>query len=108
MSSIDVAAVCERHRLLFGQSTDGMWWCETADQNPGVAGYETLQSALCALLKARHSVVTWEGIHPFRTGATWWAKADSDRHPLGFEIECAGTELAAVVALADRMPAVCS
>jgi hypothetical protein len=107
MSSIDLAAVCARHGIRVAKNEYGRWigwgWGLSC-----LYDYATEADAICALLKARHGVVTWEGIHPFRTGPTWWAKSDSERHPLGFEIEWAGTELAAVVALADRMPAVCS
>ena len=58
MTAIDLAAVCARHGLLFGQSADGLWWCETPDQNPGAAGYSSPEDAVCTILKSVYRIST--------------------------------------------------
>jgi hypothetical protein len=108
--TVDAAEVCTRHGLLFGQSTDGMWWCETPDQNPGVAGYPTAQTALCALLKALYRIEA----KPlgFRWRTWWFCRLPTDARssmalrrtgvgptPFGSELEC-------IVAQADAIAGV--
>lgn len=100
MSTVDVAEVCTRHGLLFGQSTDGMWWCETPDQNPGVAGYPSAPAALCALLKALYGIHTFDGTK--LPGPSWWHAVRYGRFGYAM-LKNGSSELGAVVDLADLL-----
>ncbi len=103
MTASELAAVCARHRLLHGQSTDGRWWCETPDQNPGVAGYPTAADALCALLKAGYYIRTSVEL-TITEGERWQAVVRNDGKLTGaYSYE---SELAAVIALADQLAGV--
>jgi hypothetical protein len=102
---LDLAAVCERHGITYGQSTDRLWWCETPDKNPGVAGYATPSGAVCALLKARYGITTRP--HPYQWSA--WPPVrlvpiERMGHiaPEGF-VFTGQSELEAVVAQADHL-----
>jgi hypothetical protein len=96
VTALDLAAVCARHGLIHGQSTDGLWWCETPDQNPGVAGYDSAADAVCALLKARWGIRT---NHEPTSDFPWMAELGEDLCDWDF----GDSELACVVALADRL-----
>jgi hypothetical protein len=95
--SIDLAAVEKRHQLTVDIDDDTGLWCGythvDAEEGAVVRGAESQTEVICALLKARYEIVAVQ-----RDDGDWDAEAKS-----GPVRQCYITELAAVVALADRL-----
>ena len=89
MTALDLAAVCERHRIALAQTHEGLWR-KRSGYGPT---YDSEADAVCALLKARYRITTqqYRGMDEWRAYQT----PDVDAYDQ--------TELEAVAKLADRL-----
>ena len=105
MTARALAAVCKRHgiRLATTPMGDGETYAWTASVQDGdvsaIANEMTEADAVAALLKERWGMATW------RTGNEWSASS-GDFGSEAYTLDRAWSELAAVVALADRLAGV--
>jgi hypothetical protein len=106
---IDLAGVCRRHGVETLQQGGGKAWMARFAAEPlplPVVWHSTKEAAVCALLKARYSIGTGTPCagggakQPPAWMAAWWEKGNA---AATIKSELADSELAAVVALADRL-----
>lgn len=111
MANLDLTAVCERHDIevdyfemlkLDARWEARFWWDAEECESVNAA---TKEEAVCALLVARYGMETTRADED--EGETTWEAAAMTRFMdmSSVELEYGRTELAAVVALADRLQA---